>query len=205
LDIICNWKTDCPKPNGDLIFTDVKEYGTAIDAYTVETIEFLETYSCGTDEILKELKLSLCPEAIVCLSRDSARAWKRFLHQRGIPVETSRHQTTRGMLMDRIFSEDKNILEMPPEPTNSGSKTISVAQEMTSQRTRRNTSSTEPLDVSFNEKLNIHAQGQLSKMYLGRPKISGGVGEDLENTFTLYDATMAMAGINRILTRLQVW
>jgi hypothetical protein len=84
----------------------VKEYSTAIDAYTVETIEFLETYSCGTDEILKELKLSLCPEAIVCLSRNSARAWKRFLHQRGIPVETNRHQTTRGMLMDIIFSEE---------------------------------------------------------------------------------------------------
>jgi hypothetical protein len=111
LDIICNWKTDFPKPNGNLIFTDVKVYGTAIHAYTLETIEFLETYSCGTDEILKELRLSLCPETIVCLSRNSARAWKRFLHQLGIPVETNRHQTTRGMLMAIIFSEDKIILE----------------------------------------------------------------------------------------------
>jgi hypothetical protein len=32
-------------------------------------------------------------------------------------------------------------------------------------------------------------------MYLGRPKFTRGVGEDLENNFTCYDATMAMTGM----------
>jgi hypothetical protein len=32
-------------------------------------------------------------------------------------------------------------------------------------------------------------------MYLGRPKFNSGVGEDLENNFTCYDATMAMTGM----------
>jgi hypothetical protein len=103
------------------------------------------------------LSLALCPEGIVFLSRGSAKAWKRFLCKRGIPVETNRFKTTHDMLVDPIFKKGPLTL------SSLGSNIQSVAEEINhDERNRQYSSSSLPPYVQTGEKVNTQAQSQVS-------------------------------------------
>jgi hypothetical protein len=57
-----------------------------------------------------------------------------------------------------------------------------VSREVGTSRNRKvNDSSSTPPNARIERELDTYAQGQLAKMYVGRPWFSGGVGEDLES------------------------
>jgi hypothetical protein len=106
-DMMENWKTDCPKPSG---FADINAYRNENELYSTEKLHFLERFPGTNEDLWKEVRLALCPEALVFLSRSTVRLWKKFLLSKEIPIFPTRYQNTYGTIANCIFREEFQII-----------------------------------------------------------------------------------------------
>jgi hypothetical protein len=68
IDRMENRKTDCPKPSG---FADINAYRNEIELYSTETLQFLDQFTGTNEDLWKEVRLALCPEAFVAPRKPS--------------------------------------------------------------------------------------------------------------------------------------